>query len=63
MLRCTRDCFTAQRRSQLADAFGVPPQSDVGPAGEGYVSYFDRHRTPNYPASLITVRWVTVRSQ
>lgn len=48
-LRCNRDCEAAQRRSQLADAFGVA-------SSDSHVSYFERHRTPNYPASLIQVR-------
>ncbi|EFJ49950.1 hypothetical protein VOLCADRAFT_120687 [Volvox carteri f. nagariensis] len=45
-LVCDRDCTVKQRRAQLAEAFGVA-------AADSHVSYFDRHRTPNYTTELI----------
>ncbi|KAG2431332.1 hypothetical protein HYH02_013322 [Chlamydomonas schloesseri] len=56
-MRCNRDCEAAQRRSQLANAFGVT-------AADSHVSYFERHRTPSYTPTLIQsaqslgVEWV-----
>ena len=51
-MACDRECGLQQRKSQLADAFGVHDAAS-------HVSYFDRHRTPAYSAALIQVcHWV-----
>jgi hypothetical protein len=51
-MACDRQCAAEARRSQLADAFGLP----AGSAGGPHVSSFERHRTPTYPPALLLVR-------
>jgi hypothetical protein len=43
-LACDRACESAQRQQQLADAFDADPDQ---------ACYWDRHRTPHYPATLL----------